>query len=220
MKWKILLAILVTMIMLIAPLTAISKPTDTPYRGRNKQDFLLNLLTAILEKIEEKTGRTPPGLARLVEWLSERNNDEDETPPDDEEGNDCDCDGFEGCGIGFWKNHLNVWINYTSDQQLKEIFEFPTELEDLENSSLLEALKFKGGKGIEGKARILLKQAVAALLNAAHPDVNYSLNVSEIIIHVNDTLRSLNTTEMLELKDVFDEYNNLGSDLCGCKEED
>jgi len=40
---------------------------------------------------------------------------------------------------------------------------------------LREALGFRGGRGTVGAQMILLRQAVAALLNAAHPGVNYTL---------------------------------------------
>jgi hypothetical protein len=40
-------------------------------------------------------------------------------------------------------------------------------------ATLHEALSFTGGPGIEGAERLLLPQAVASLLNAAHPDVRF-----------------------------------------------
>ena len=66
---------------------------------------------------------------------------------------------------------------------------------------------------MEDAAKILLRQAIAALLNAAHPNITYPLSENEIITQVNNALSSLDRDEMLSLKDVLDDYNNLGGDI-------
>lgn len=116
---------------------------------------------------------------------------------------------YEGLTPGFWKNHLDAWEGYSADQQVGDVFNVPSELD---GKSLLDALKFKGGKGEIGAARILLRVSVAALLNAANDDVHYPLTRHGIIDQVNDALDSGDRDEMLDLKDMFDEYNNYGTD--------
>jgi hypothetical protein len=120
---------------------------------------------------------------------------------------------FEGETPGFWKRHTDLWVGYTTEMVLGDIFTFPAELSSLADISLLDALKSGGGKGIIGKAKNLLRSAVAALLNSAHPDVNYPLSESEIISAVNAALASLNEVTMGDLHKELDKFNNLGSDL-------
>ena len=77
------------------------------------------------------------------------------------------------CTPGFWKNHLNAWPSpYTPDTTLKQAFavegwSFPSQISsDLTNATLLQALQFQGGPGIDGAFQILMRAATAALLNA------------------------------------------------------
>jgi hypothetical protein len=42
----------------------------------------------------------------------------------------------------------------------------------MDNNTLMEALNFGGGKGVEGAAKILFRAAVAAILNATHPNLD------------------------------------------------
>jgi len=96
-----------------------------------------------------------------------------------------------GCTPGFWKNHLEAWakIGYSPDDYISDVFSSsdwswpisPGALWELGNYTLLEALNFHGGRVVEGAARIMLRHAVAALLNDAHPDVDWIYN-GEIII--------------------------------------
>jgi len=75
---------------------------------------------------------------------------------------------------GFWKNHTgdrrgrgkNAWVytDYGPNMDLTSVF---PDAVDFDRDTLLDALRFKGGKGDEGAARILLRAGVAALLNAS-----------------------------------------------------
>ena len=80
------------------------------------------------------------------------------------------------------------------------------------DDTFLDALSYRGGRGIEGAARNLLRHAVAALLNQGHPDVGYPMSVDEIKVGVSQALASLDRGEMLDLKDILDGFNNIG---CG-----
>jgi hypothetical protein len=120
--------------------------------------------------------------------------------------------GDEGLTPGYWKNHLSAWHTYSPTARVDSVFTIPSALNELSDDSLLNALQYNGGKYDIGAARILLRSAVAALLNAEHPDIDYPLSSSAIINDVNDTLTH-GRTAMLNLAGVLDDYNNLGADL-------
>jgi len=120
----------------------------------------------------------------------------------------CGCN--EGLSPGFWKNHTNQWHCLSPCQTLTSAgFIIPAELAELRNVNLIDALKFKGGNGEIGMARILLRSAVAALLNACDPDINYPLTSCEIKNRVNSALDG-SRCQMECLYKTLDYYNNLG----------
>lgn len=118
---------------------------------------------------------------------------------------------MEGCTIGYWKqsSHLDSWpaTGYSPYQTLESVFDVPDGY-GLDNKTLLQALSFKGGTTTIGAAQNLLKNGVAALLNAAHPDVDYPLPAFEIISDVNAALASAAKQTMLDLSNQLDVYNN------------
>jgi hypothetical protein len=126
------------------------------------------------------------------------------------------CHGAdEGCSAGYWKNHVGAWAatGYGPSQAIGTVFtNTGTYYPGLASSTLLEALSFSTGSGAEGAARGLLKQAVAALLNAAHPGVDFPRSPSDLIFGVNAALLS-NRDAMLELAEQLDADNNLGCPL-------
>jgi hypothetical protein len=119
---------------------------------------------------------------------------------------------FEGCTPGYWKvlQHHDSWIptGYETTDTLKDIFG-PNALD----GTLLDGLNFGGGSGVTGAKQILLRAAVAALLNASHPDVNYSLTELQVINQVTAALNTNNRGTMLTLANQLDAYNNLGCPL-------
>jgi len=74
--------------------------------------------------------------------------------------------------------------------------------------SFVEALN-TGGGGVNA----LMRHAAAAYLNAAHPCVDYPLTTTEIVTMVNAALASGNSTQIEDLKNLLDGYNNAGADL-------
>jgi hypothetical protein len=119
----------------------------------------------------------------------------------------------EGCTPGFWKNHPDAWgpTGFTTSMTLEDVFNVPDSL-GLDSVTLLDALSFEGGMGNLGAAKILLRAAVAAILNAAHPDVDYDFTVAEIVADVNAALAG-NRNDMLELAADLDAANNAGCPL-------
>ncbi|MFT5051631.1 MAG: hypothetical protein ACI8QZ_003050 [Chlamydiales bacterium] len=132
--------------------------------------------------------------------------------------------GQEGLSHGYWKNHLDAWhgtVDYLGDfggipilkailptQALSYHF-FAATPYGLGGVTMEEALQFNRGSGATGAARVLLKQAVAALLNAAHPNVNYPLTIHEVIDDVDAALASGSRSTIINLAKLLDDYNNL-----------
>ncbi len=85
--------------------------------------------------------------------------------------------GGQGCTPGFWKqaHHLAAWVGYAPDDVFDDVFgvDAPDDL------TLLETLR-QGG----GKEKALGRHAVAALLDASNPDVNYYYTVADVIAMV------------------------------------
>jgi hypothetical protein len=118
--------------------------------------------------------------------------------------------GEEGCTPGFWKQpqHLDAWVIYSPDQTLESVFDVPDAF-GLDDVTLLAALDFAGGPTTADAAEVLLRQAVAALLNAASPDVDYPLTEAEIIAQVNAALATGDRATILALAEQLDTFNNL-----------
>jgi hypothetical protein len=109
---------------------------------------------------------------------------------------------------------LDSWVGtgFSPSQTLESVFNVPDSF-GLDNRTLRQALSFSGGSGTTGGARILLRAAVAALLNSAHPGVNYPRTTAEVIADVNAALASNNRSIMLNLAAELDADNNLGCPL-------
>ncbi len=123
-------------------------------------------------------------------------------------------DPDEGMSISWWRNHRTDWVDYSTADVAGDIFDFPTELGKLAAKNLFEIL---GGKikmtDENATASYLLKAAIAALLNAAHPEVNFPMTEAEIISAVNSALASLNIGTMEDLTDELNDLNNLGGSI-------
>lgn len=130
--------------------------------------------------------------------------------------------GIEGCTPGYWKNHAgarrnqpNSWqpTGYAPSDALNSVWS-QTNLYGFGSHSLLQGLNFGGGGGTQGAAQILLRAAVAGLLNASHPDVDYAgLSESALISAVADALASQDRATMLTLAGRIDTDNNAGCPL-------
>ncbi len=94
-----------------------------------------------------------------------------------------------------------------------DVFNLPPWGSGLEHNTLLVALEYEGDKNKIGAAQILLRHAVAAVLNAEHPYVDYPMTLNEIVTQVNTALATDDRDKMLDLKDRLDSYNNLGGGI-------
>jgi hypothetical protein len=113
------------------------------------------------------------------------------------------------CGIGFWKNHVDseTWgpTGYSPDASVGTVFD---EAEPHQNHTLSEALGLAGGPGVNGAKAILVRAAVGALLNAAHPDIDYGMSAGQVIEAVNAALDGRNRRTMLALAEELDLLND------------
>ena len=123
--------------------------------------------------------------------------------------------GEDGCTPGYWKNHASSWTGtgYSPGQTVGSVFSGASAFPSLASSTLLQALQGGGGPGTAGAAEILLRAAVAALLNASHAGVDYPRTAASIIADVNAALASNNRSTMLTLAAGLDADNNLGCPL-------
>jgi hypothetical protein len=101
---------------------------------------------------------------------------------------------------------------YTTNQTLESVFDVPDGY-GVDTVSLLAALKFSGGPTTTDAAKLLLHHAVAGLLNASHPGVDYYTSTASLIAAVNDALASGSRSAMLALKSEIDQENNRGCPL-------
>jgi hypothetical protein len=129
----------------------------------------------------------------------------------------CTVPSDEGCTPGFWKTSTACWCeDFNTTDLLGSVFTIPcgavygTGSNCLGNKTMLQALSFGGGSTTKAKAQILLRAAVAALLNACNDDVDFPLTEQAIIDAVNEAIASMDKTEIITLAGVLDYYNNFG----------
>lgn len=128
-----------------------------------------------------------------------------------------DGEGTQGCTPGYWKqsHHFDSWAatGYSPGQTVESVFTEVGTWPAIGDATLEAALSFSGGPGLEAKAALLVHHAVAALLNASNPDVDYPRTAAEVIADTNAALASGDQATIEALKDAFDADNNLGCPL-------
>jgi hypothetical protein len=118
----------------------------------------------------------------------------------------------EGCTPGFWKQkqHLDAWnpTGFKTTDPFNQVFGCTQYCKrDGKPYTLLEVMKELNGSS-DPLATNLGFHAVAALLNAAHPNVEYGYSTGDII-----TLFQNNLHRPGALKDSLDTLNNRGCPL-------
>lgn len=139
----------------------------------------------------------------------------------------------QGCTPGFWKNHLGAWVVFNPADPIGPTLEavwsefglgawdWPAcpDLADMYGDSLLQVLNYHGGPGVDGGARIYLRAAVAALLNASHPEVQ-AVDVYTIMTGMRIVLGWCDRDSFIYYAGYYDALNNLGCpDLGNVREE-
>jgi hypothetical protein len=107
------------------------------------------------------------------------------------------CQGTQGCSHGYWKNHPAAWAatGYAVSQDFDAVFGVNA---FTPNRTLLQALQ-AGGGGINNLGR----QGVAALLDAAHPGVDFPLTRDEVILAVQNAVLSGNVNTVASQLDTL-----------------
>lgn len=121
----------------------------------------------------------------------------------------------QGCTPGYWMYHTASWppTGYSPSQSVASVFPSAGGYPAQGSATLLQALSFAGGPGVEGAVEILLRAGVAALSNASHPGVSYPRTPAQVIVQVDAALASGNRDTMLVLAASLDADNNLGCPL-------
>jgi hypothetical protein len=112
----------------------------------------------------------------------------------------------QGCTPGFWKQnfHFNLWVGFTPTDTVGGVF---TGVDPaLAGETLLDALQGGGGKGVVGAETILLRAAVAALLNS--DSISYPFMEADIISAVNAAIATGDRGAILTLATTLDNANN------------
>lgn len=111
----------------------------------------------------------------------------------------------EGCSQGFWSQERNLpnWV--PTGFLPTDIFNivFDRNAADPATTTLFQALNPVTPVTLLEQ---LIQQATAALLNAAHPDINYPLTVNEVISLFQ---AAFDSGDYETTKNLFDQYNNL-----------
>jgi hypothetical protein len=132
---------------------------------------------------------------------------------------------FEGCTPGYFKNHPETFAQagLSTNQTISSIFAIPSCLSgcNLGGKTLLQALSFKGGTNLCGAAEILLRAAVASLLNSRL--VDFQLSDAEVIAEVNAALASCTRSTIITEATRLDQFNNSkdenGNHNCPCNNQ-
>lgn len=123
--------------------------------------------------------------------------------------------GNEGCTPGYWKNHTTNWeeIAPTTTIGSRGWIAPDSALAGYTSWTFLQALQGGGGPGLDGAARILLRAASAAYLNAAHEGVGYPYRRAAMRPLLQAAFASGDRATMLALASQLDDANNLGCPL-------
>ena len=125
---------------------------------------------------------------------------------------------YEGLTPGFWKNHPELWDEYGPNELFEDVFGVSVTINAKKNDpgistpTLMEALQARNGINAEKDIYdALVRHAVAALLNADHPLVNYPWSEAEIIQAVADAINGIRDAEAL--KDMLQTFNSIGGGI-------
>ena len=147
---------------------------------------------------------------------------------DNEKNQDCDDDDelirlyWYGFTPGYWKNHAEEWYrtDYMTTDLVRVIFGITNEdvlksgkldlNKDNMEDTLMDALNYKGGNDLRGKVQILLRAAVAGLLNESALGDYYPPyeDTYDLIMAVQEAVNSGNRGTINSLAGQFDYWNN------------
>jgi hypothetical protein len=106
----------------------------------------------------------------------------------------------QGCSVRYWADHPDGWVGFCPNNFFNFIFGrnvYPA------NFTLGETHVLTG-VGINDLAR----ETVAALLNAAHPEVHYPLTLAEVVAKFREAFDE-GGARLEELRILFESFNNM-----------
>ncbi|TMW71243.1 hypothetical protein [Alteribacter natronophilus] len=119
---------------------------------------------------------------------------------------------LQGCTIGFWRNpnNLSNWVPtpYNPTDLFNDVF---GRVASVPSRTLFQSVRLLGG-GNPPNTNNLIRQAVAALLNASHPDINYPLTPEEVIEEF-QTAWDGDQAARVAQGERFESFNRLGCPL-------
>ena len=125
---------------------------------------------------------------------------------------------FQGCSPGTWGTNFELWnpTNFTPQTTILEAFGVnPWQPQQFTLADALPPGMNLPTPPIVPNINALTSQGVAALLNAAHPNVNYPLTVTQVVILYQAAVQNPNLIE--ETTQLFNDFNDL---ICPLVEED
>ena len=112
----------------------------------------------------------------------------------------------EGCTPGYWKNHYpEAWP--ISNGYLWFGGGYIDLNGDGNHDTLLDALNYNGGSGVNGAKRIFLRAWAAGVLNYYSPEIDYDTYIFGITGNI---LSRGDRQELIYYAGILDGYNNLG----------
>lgn len=122
-----------------------------------------------------------------------------------------------GCSTAYWHADDDQWklSGLPLSQRVKFVFPAASRYALVGEATLRTALRFQDTGGLLGAAKSLVREGSAAVLNGAHPKLEYLLTRTQAITRINDTLRSGDEAAIRALSDELKEANGAKCPLPG-----
>ncbi len=114
---------------------------------------------------------------------------------------------FLSCSQGFWGANPGAWepTGFTPETPFVDVFDRVVNNDP--TLTLLEALNLTG-PGVPVNVNALIREAVAAVLNATHPDLNYPLTEEQVVQEFQNAFDSGDSNIIEAQKDRFEFFNS------------
>jgi hypothetical protein len=117
----------------------------------------------------------------------------------------------QGCSAEVWSGRGDwTGTGIAQSQRIKNVFSAATLYGEVGDVTWRTALRFQVGGGLLGTAKALVREGAAALLNAAHKDLEYPYTRNQVITLVNGALRTNDVAQMGELVTLLRAANAAG----------
>jgi len=117
---------------------------------------------------------------------------------------------FNACPAEFWgAAPLDPWAyaGVRPDVKLRDTFREVASYESLGTATLRATVRFRGGPGLLGAAKDLVRAGTVALLNAGHPKIEFSLTQTQVVTKVDTALRGRDMAAIVRVTQELEEVN-------------